>query len=40
MYAIAFKLYTLVQCHKMTLYNKVHNSELNITEIMLVIIIH
>ena len=34
MYAIAFKLNTLVQYHKMTLYNKFHNSELNIYEII------
>ena len=28
MYAIAFKLHTPVQCHELTLYNKLHNSEL------------
>ena len=28
-YAVALKLYTLVQGHKITLYAKSHNSELN-----------
>ena len=34
MYAIAFKLHTLVQCHKVTLYNKFHNSDFKIYEII------
>ena len=34
MYAITFKLHTLVQCHKVSLYNKFHNSELNIYEMI------
>ena len=34
MYAIAIKLHTLVQCHKVTLLNKFHNTELNINEII------
>ena len=33
-YAIAFKLHTLVQCHKVTLYNKFYNSDTNIYEII------
>ena len=33
-YAIAFKLHILIQCHKVTLYNKFHNSEPNIYEII------
>ena len=33
MYAIAFKLCALIPCHKVTLYTKLHNSELNNNEI-------
>ena len=36
MFATAFKLHTLVQCHYVTLYIKFHNSELNINEINLI----
>ena len=34
MYAIAFKLHTLIQCHEVILYTKFHNSEFNIIEII------
>ena len=34
MYAIAFKLHTPVQCHKVTIYSKFHNSDFNINEII------
>ena len=34
MYAIAIKLLTIVQCHKVTLLSKFHNYELNTYEII------